>query len=166
MIIMRAHKPKALKVEAIYKRMAGSVERTIDLADKQFAKTYRTFDRKPVFVKRMKLRSDGIYGEYWTVDENYVRLSLGVKGPYKIPKAGPGLLVFPSGYKAKTRPTHLASYQGGSFGEPVFFYGQLDHPGFDPRNFDKTVSKYVFPWFSRWAQEAIRIGARESGHSI
>ena len=166
MIRMKAIKPPPFKSEAIFKRMVGASERTADLADKEFAKTYKTWDHKPKFEKKVKSASQGIEWAVWTIDQIYAWLNDGTRGPYPIPKKGPGLLVFPSGYKAKTVPNLVYSRGGGSFGPTVFVSGQVMHPGIEPRHFDKAVAQYVNPWWVKWMNDAIKVGVRESGHSI
>jgi len=166
MIQMKAIHPAPFNSNRIYERMQEAVRRTIDLADKEFAKTYATWDHKPKFVKEFRSFPSYLYGATYTVHQIYEWVNSGTKGPYLIPKAGPKLLAFPSGYKAKTTPRTLHSGSGGSFGETVFIFGQVEHPGIKPREFDKTVAVYVKPWYHRWGQEAIRVGARESGHAI
>lgn len=166
MIKMTAIKPGVFKADAIYRRLVGAMERTVDLADKEFAKTYKTWEHKPQFQKKVTESAGAITGETWTEDQIYNWVSNGTRGPYPIPKAGPGLLVFPSMYKAKTVPKLLFSRAGGSFGPTVFVSGQVMHPGIEPRFFDKAVGQYVNPWFVKWSDEAVKIGARESGHGI
>jgi hypothetical protein len=166
MIKMKAIKPAPFKSDAIYRRLAGATDRTIKLAEKEFAKTYATWDHQPEWKKVIKHSAEGIFWAYWTEDLIYLWVSGGTQGQYPIPKDGPSLLVFPSGYKAKSVPNTLLSRSGGSFGETVFMFGQVMHPGIEPRNFDKTVALYVNPWWVKWCNDAIKVGARESGHSI
>ena len=166
MIKVSAIKPHPFKADAIFKWLTGAAERAADLADKEFAKTYKTWDHKPKFQKKAKSTSKGIEWNVWTDDQIYTWVSGGTKGPYKIPKSQPGLLVFPSGYKAKTVPKTLFSRSGGPFGSTVFMFGQVTHPGIEPREFDKTVMQYVNPWWVKWMSDAIKVGARESGHAI
>lgn len=166
MIKMKAVSPVPFRGDAIYNRLLGAAERAVKLADKEFAKTYATWDHKPKWRKVVKTTFAGILWEYWTENQIYIWVSGGTEGPYLIPKAGPGFLAFPSGYKAKTVPNLVYSRSGGSFGETVFMFGQVEHPGIEPRNFDKAVAVYVNPWWVKWNADAIKVGARESGHSI
>jgi hypothetical protein len=173
MIVMRAIKPGPFKSDAILARMREASERAAALAEKEFAKTYVTWEHKPKFVKEFfQARGFGGVALSWRVyteDKIYVWVSkgTGLYGPrhstYKIPK-GPGFLAFPSMFKPKTTPGSLFSGSGFSGGPTVFVSGQIDHPGIEPREFDKTVSLYVFPWWQKWAEDAMKVGARESGH--
>ena len=163
---VRAIKPGPFKADAIFKRLRKAAERATDLADKEFKKTYKTWDHKPKFTKKVKVTGKGIEWVVGTDDQIYQWVSDGTKGPYPIPKSGPGLLVFPSGYKAKTTPNILFSQRGGPFGSPVFVKGQVMHPGIKARNFDTTVVQYVNPWWVKWTEDAIKTGARESGHGM
>jgi len=164
MIKMRAIVPKGFREDAIYRRLEGAIERTMALAEKEFAKTYATWDHKPKWIQKLTRTAGYIMGEYYTVDQIYIWVSGGTKGPYPIPKKGPGLLVFPSGYRPKTRVRHVGSYAGGSYGEHVFVAGQVMHPGIKAREFDEAVRVYVEPWFRKWGEDAVKVGARESGH--
>ena len=163
---MRAITPKPFKADAIFRRQRGAAQRAADLAEKEFGKTTTTWEHDVKFQKKVKVTGRGIVWEVWTNDQIYTWVSGGTKGPYKIPKDGPGLLVFPSGYKAKSTPNLLLSKSGGSFGPMVFVSGQVTHPGITPRNFDKAVALYVNPWWVKWCNDAMKVGARESGHSI
>jgi len=162
MIKMKVITPPPFKSEAIEKRLNQAAKRTVDLAKKEFAKTYATWKHKPKWRRKVR----GANWEYWTEDEIYGWVNDGTRGPYPIPKAGKGLLVFKPGYKAKTVPKILYSRTGGSFGDTVFMVGQVMHPGIEAREFDKTVALYVNPWWVKWCNDAIKVGARESGHSI
>ena len=162
MVKMKPIKPAPFKSAAIHNRMVGAAKRTVALAEKEFDKTTATWDHKPAWVKSQQ----GISWAYYTVDQIYNWVSLGTAGPYPIPKAGPGKLAFPSGYKAKTTPNVVHSSPGGSFGPTVFVTGQVMHPGIEARNFDTAVAKFVEPWWIKWTSDAIKVGVRESGHSI
>ena len=164
-IRVRQIKPGPFRSDRIFKRLRDAADRTAKLADKEFKKTYATWDHKPKFTKGVKVTGAGISWFCQTDDQIYIWVSGGTKGPYPIPKAGPGLLVFPSGYKAKTTPKTLFSGTGGPFGPPVFVKGQVQHPGIKAREFDKTVLLYVKPWYQKWMEDAMKVGARESGHS-
>ena len=163
---VRQIKPGPFKSDRIFKRLRDAADRAAKLADKEFKKTYSTWEHKPKFEKRVKVTGRSI--DWWcsTDDQIYIWVSGGTRGPYPIPKSGPGLLVFPSGYRAKTVPKTLISKSGGSFGPPRFVRGQVQHPGIKPRQFDKTVMLYVNPWWKKWSEDAMKVGARESGHSM
>lgn len=163
---MKAIKPGPFRPDAIYRRLEGAAQRAADLADKEFAKTYKTWDHKPKFTKSVKATLKGLEWNVYTTDQIYEWVSGGTKGPYKIPKKGPGFLAFPSGYKAKTTPNLVFSKGGGPFGPMVFMTGQVTHPGIKAREFDKAVAQYVNPWWVKWTADAMKVGARESGHAI
>jgi len=166
MIVAKAIKPALFRAEVFERYFRQVVERTIDLADKEFGKTYATFNHKPKFVKSISAGPAHIIGETSTDDENYYRLTRGVKGGYKIPKAGPGLLVFPSGYARKSVPRALMSKEGGPYGDLVFRYTQITAKGIEPGDWDITVRQYVTPWFKKWGEDAAKMAAKASGHGI
>ena len=166
MVTMKPIKPAPFKSAAIYNRLGGASKRALVLAEKEFDKTTATWEHKPIWVKSFNAGTGAISWSYYTVDQIYNWVSLGTAGPYPIPKNGPGKLAFPSGYKAKTTPNVVHSSPGGSFGPMVFMFGQVMHPGIEARNFDIAVAKFVEPWWIKWSADAIKVGARESGHAI
>ena len=137
MISMKAITPPPFKADAIYKRMLGAAKRAADLADKEFAKTYKTWTHKPTFIKAVASSAAGISWIVATDNQIYIWLNDGTKGPYPIPKGRSGHLTFPSGYKAKTTPGTLFSQSGGSYGSTVHIFGQVMHPGIKARGWDK-----------------------------
>lgn len=166
MIRMRSIKPARFKEEAFRQSFRWAADETIKDADKQFAKTYATFSKKPKFRKEHKETATEISASTSTDDENYVRLDKGVKGGYPIPKAGPGILAFRSGYKAKTSRGVLGSQSGGSYGNLIIRKTQIIHPGFKGREFEKTVAIYEWPLFKRRGDIAMKRGVKASGHAI
>jgi len=169
MIKMKAIVPGPFKDEQILKAMINAVHDTIKEADKEFSKTYATWSHKPKFVFETPILAttlSGIRGAVYTTDQIYVWLNDGTRKNYKIPKQGPGLLAFPSGYTAKTSPGVIGSRSGGPSGEKVIIFGQVTHPGIDARKFDEVIGKRMTPKFYARAQKAMAIGAKASGHAI
>jgi len=165
-VVFNVIKPGPFHSEVFRQRMVQAVQRTVDAAEKDFAETYKTFKRAPKFVKEIKISANYISGSVTTDDENYVRLNNGTKGPYLIPKAGKGLLVFKAGYNAKTVPKTLIGRGGGAFGDTVFMFGQVTHPGIEPRHWDIVVKDKETPWFLHYTRQALKEAARASGHGI
>jgi len=127
-----------------------------------FDTTTKTFRNRPKFRKRGLVTSRKVTISVTTSDVNYKRLTKGVKGGYKIPKDGPGLLVFPSGYDAKTWPNRLRlgdlePTEGGSRGELVFVYTQITAKGFEGRHFDKVIAEKWRPEIKKRMQLAISV---------
>jgi hypothetical protein len=82
-------------------------------------------------------------------------VSLGTKGPYPIPKAGPGYLAFQIGYQPKTKPK-------GQFGGPGTATGpwrrgvmQVEHPGIEPRKFEESVIEQMQPWYQKTMDDIV-----------
>lgn len=164
-------RPKPIRFEAITRRLYQAVTETVDEADKEFGKTYATWEHKPKFDKNAKapMQPGGVLaeGETSTDDQQYAWVHDGTKGPYPIPKDGPGLLVFPSSYTRKTQPGVVGSGPRGSSGDMVFVFGQIEHPGIrKPGNWAKVIAKYEEPRFVARVRKAMAQGARESGHAI
>ena len=166
MIRMKSIKPARLKEDAFRQWFGWAVKETIKDADKQFGKTYATFSKKPKFQKTFKETATEISASTSTDDENYVRLDKGVKGGYPIPKAGPGILAFREGYKAKTSRGVLGSQSGGGYGNLIIRKTQVIHPGFEGRDFEKTVAIYEWPLFKQRGNIAMKRGTKASGHAI
>ena len=125
----------------------------------EFDKVVADWDHKPEFKARKFIRGDriwvnifpaGIFKQIWKW------VSGGTKGPYKIPKGGPGYLAFRTGYVPRTRPV-------GKFGGPGKATGawrrgvmQVTHPGIEARKFEETIAKEQKKWFSRTMNNAWR----------
>lgn len=127
-----------------------------------FELTTETFDKPVKFRKRGWVTGNKVRVSVTTDDENYKRLNDGVKGGYKIPKDGPGLMVFQTGYKAKTRPHLLRQgfirpQAGGPFGDLIFVNTQITAKGFEARNFDKAIAELWEDRFARRAQLALSV---------
>jgi hypothetical protein len=76
-----------------------------------------------------------------------------------------GFLIFQTGYNAKTKPGVIGSVQGGKFG-PKIRKKQVNHPGTEPRNFDKVIQQKWTPLFKRMMEEAMRSATRKCGHGV
>ena len=166
MIRMKVIKPVSFNRSAFDKELRQALAQTLALAEKELGKTTKTWNHKPEWEKKIGQHGTGLEGSYLTDDDIYRWVSGGTEGPYPIPKDGPGWLSFPSAYRAKTVPNLAYSRAGGPSGDKVTIFGQVMHPGIEARNFDKTVAKYVEPWFKKYTQEAMDRGAKASGHAI
>lgn len=156
--------PPKVNVDAIWNRLEWAVDQTAKEAMKDFEATCDDFEHKPTFTVTKYVGANAISFTISTDDENYKRLNNGVEGGYKIPKAGPGLLVFQPGYKSKTVPGVLKSRQGGAYGDVVFVNTQITAKGFEGRHFDVLVRNKNEPWLKQRTRVAMREAARASGH--
>jgi len=73
------------------------------------------------------------------------------------------VLVFPSQFTPKTRPRSLSSGSGGRGGSLVK-RPHVRHPGTQPREFDKQMSKRWKPRFKRRMEKAMSEATKASGH--
>lgn len=166
MIRMRAIIPKTIDITKADREFKEALDSTLKIAEREFNKTTKTWDHQVRWSKQIYQTPVGPGGVYETDDDIYRWLNNGTKGPYKIPKAGPGLLAFPSGYRAKTVPNLVYSRGGGAYGPMVFVNGQVTHPGIKPRNFDTEVAKVVMPWFVKYGNTAMKKFRDSCGHAI
>jgi hypothetical protein len=115
------------------------------------------------FQARKFFRPDEIRLNVFPAGENkqiWIWVSGGTKGPYPIPKAGPGFLAFKTGYKPKTKSP-------GKFGGPGIFTGstvkgvmQVQHPGIEAREFERIIREDEESWYNRTMENAWRRAIR------
>jgi hypothetical protein len=86
-------------------------------------------------------------------NKNYARLNAGARRHYIYPRRGRSLK-FKTGYISKTTPRTLSSRAGGRSGtwKKVPF---VDHPGFEPRDFEGTIAKKHTPRYKRVMEVAM-----------
>ena len=166
MIVMKSIKPARIKAQDMRLALLGGMRRTGTKIKKDFAKTTATWEKKPKFEVLVSLTGPGPVVLVDTDDQVYAWVSEGTKGPYPIPKAGPGILAFRPGYVAKTEPNVLGSKAGGAYGDRIVRNMQVMHPGIEARNFDKLVQKIWEPKFKREMEAVMRDVAKASGHAI
>jgi len=89
--------------------------------------------------------------------DKWIWVSRGTRGPYPIPKGGPGFLAFTLGYSARTKPRgqhHVGS--GTASGPQVFGVMQVMHPGIKAREFEEVIAEDNKEWYSRTMENAWR----------
>ena len=140
---------------------------------KAFEWVVANWEHKPDFKARKSIGADAISISVYPAGANkkiYIYVTKGTR-PHPIPRTpkSKGWLAFmwggPGSYKAKTAP-------GGKFGGPgvvvggkMTFAKQVQHPGFEGRNFEKVIKDDNKRWFSRTMESAWRraIRAMSSG---
>lgn len=163
--------PKDFNTKAFRDKVMDGIEETIKEADREFAKTYATWEREPEFEQEYKESKKQLSGKTTTDNEVYGYVNDGTKdsAPYPIPKAGPGLLRFQWGgkgsYKPKTQVRRIGSGPGGPSG-PMVVFRRVMHPGIEGRHFDEEIAKAMAPRFQRRMVSAMSEAARASGHAI
>jgi hypothetical protein len=143
------------------KLLAVAIEETIDEADKQFARTYRTFseDHKPKFDKEVKVTESEIYGATLTSgdgssDNPYPFLARGTKVRYA--RMTPNFI-------SKTQPGVINSRRGrGGFltmtARPL--------PGIESRRWEEDVARIQGPRLNSRLNKAMGRYVRKTGHAI
>jgi hypothetical protein len=165
-IVFKSIKPARLKDKDMRLTVLNAMRKTGTKIKKDFEKTTKTWDKKPKFEVVVSLTGPGPVVLVDTDDQVYLWVSKGTKGPYPIPKAGPGLLAFRPGYHPKTVPNVLGSRAGGAYGDKIIRNMQVMHPGIKPRNFDKMVQKIWNKRFKREMEAVMRDVVKASGHAI
>ena len=126
---------------------------------KAFERVVCNWEHKPEFKARKYVRANSIAvyvfpaGQYKKI---WKYVSAGTKGPYKIPKTGPGYLAFQIGYKPKTKPPGKFGGPGVATGPWIRGVMQVEHPGIKAREFEKTIADDERDWYSREMENAWR----------
>lgn len=114
----------------------------------------------PEFRARKFVRPDYIKLNVFPAGENkdkWVWVSRGTKGPYPIPKDGPGFLSFTLGYSARTQPRGRAHVgTGKASGPKVAGVMQVEHHGIEAREFEEVIAEENKEWYSRTMEKLWR----------
>jgi len=119
---------------------------------KRFKEVVADWDHKPEFKSRKFIKTNSISLNIFPAGPNkdiWKWVSGGTKGPYLIPKAGPGFLAFQLGYQPRTKPKGQYGGPGKATGPWVRGVMQVEHPGIKAREFEEVIAKEEKPWFSR-----------------
>lgn len=117
---------------------------------KEFADNVSDWKHKVRFFGKITEKADFVLLFVHPGSKNrdiYGYVTEGTKGPYKIPKAGPGFLAFNLGYSARTQPrgkAHVGS--GTATGPSVIGVMQVTHPGIKAREFEAVVAEENETW--------------------
>jgi len=129
----------------------------------RFRRVVGNWKHKPQFRARKFITTDYLKVNVFPAGPNkqiYKWVTDGTKGPYPIPKAGPGYLAFTLGYKPKTKPVGQYGGMGVATGAKVRGVMQVMHPGIVPREFEKSIKEDEKPWVSRTLELAWRRAIR------
>lgn len=153
-------KPKKLKINAMFDELEKPVVETIDSADKEFAKTYSTWQHKPKFSKKLKVSKTKIVGSTTTSEKG------SSDNPYPFVTRGTKVrrAIMSPNFKAKTKPRIIGS--GGGRGGVVFISKKVDRPGIEKRDFEKEVAKIERPKFEKRATKAMKKARKVSGWAM
>lgn len=155
--------PKSLLNDA---QVRAEIERTLkadttrDLKA-QFDKTVEGWLDKPSFSQRFTNRVDYLSVTVFASGPNadtYALVNAGAPAHTITPRRG-GLLRFQPGYQAATRPRVIGSRAKRRSGAYIATM-QVQHPGFEAREFDQVIAETVDPKFRKDIQDAIARASR------
>jgi len=150
--------PKTAELDA--KPFIEAAKKTIDFADKQFAKTYKTWKHKPDFKTVIEEKRSAIIGSTTTTGEGsrdnpYPFITKGTKVRYA---------TMTPDFIAKTKPRIIGSGRGR--GGLAFVDTRRPKPGIKAREFEEEVFKKTEPVFIKATNKAMRIFVKKSGHQL
>ena len=157
-------KPDDFDKAAAIKELAEGVKEAGNEIESDFRETTTTWERDVAFRRKDNLRGNTLSTLTDTNDEIYSLVSNGTRPHVIKPRAG-RRLVFKGTFRAKTLPGVIRARRGGESGDTVIA-AVVQHPGSEPRNFDKTLKVKHEPLFRRRVQEAMDRAAKASGHAI
>jgi len=124
-----------------------------------FMRTVTGWSDQPNFLQKVTNGSSAITAQIWPSQNTpggkiYTIVNNGSK-PHTIRPKKARMLRFQRGYTASTRPRVLSSRASARFGEFVGAY-QVNHPGFEARDFDVTIAETYAPIFEKDMQDVVR----------
>ncbi|KKM86925.1 hypothetical protein LCGC14_1274040 [marine sediment metagenome] len=141
---------------------------------RDFERTVKTWNTKPKFEKDVGFTRDALTIDVFTEDENYRRVSEGVKSKPRVARGiGPGmsgkgakaLTIFP--YSKKTTPGIIDAKPGGAAKGPIIFRRYALLAGeIEPRKFDETVEEEWDDKFPERLQIALDTAATKTGYAF
>lgn len=160
-------RPKKLNEAAFRSELLNAMRAVGNEVKRDFEETTRTWEdeNKPEFGMLISLTGGGpsLVVDVEANGEIYRYVNDGTR-PHLIPKDGPGVLRISEGYQPKTLPGVIGSRSGGSGNRFVIRKTQVQHPGTEPRHFDKAIAKKWQKPFKRAMEAALKKAAKESGH--
>lgn len=180
MIAFKSIKPATKFKSSVFRdKLRAAADAYGDAIQQDFEKTTATWKNKPTFQKTVRVgnaaggalakrvtgSASGISVEVSTDDPVFGFVDEGTK-PHKILPRRKKVLMFRTGYKAKTQPNVIGSTQGGAEGETAVSQHGVNHPGTKARNFSKLLRKKHQPEFRKAMQAALDAAAKQSGHSL
>lgn len=130
------------------------IQKTQQEFRRELQKTVRTWDNKPNWTLEHHFGVQVLWVKVFTYSTQYRLVNAGAK-PHIIRPRKAGMLRFRTGYKAKSRPHLIGSFAGGKFGDYIST-NSVSHPGFEAREFDKTIAEEYQETFRDDVQEAIK----------
>ena len=146
--------------EEMLKTMRGKSSRELK---KLFEDTVFGWSKKPHFTAKF---GGGVNEMSLSVTvsgpaaETYALVNAGSPPHTIIPRRPGGILRFKPGYRASTSPGVLKSRRAYRSGAAVVAR-LVKHPGFEPREFDKTIREEYTPVFEKDMQDAINKASKQ-----
>jgi len=171
-LVFKEIKPQRLKEAAMRAELVKGMKEIADGIEQDYQKTVATWGDKPKFEQLFDL-GPPITMLVGTDNEIYGYVDKGTKdaAPYPIfagiytGKSSKKALAFPSQSTPKTKPNVIGSF-GGSRGKVDTVRAYVIHPGIEPRNFSKEITKKWTPRFKRRMEKAMSRAAKASGHAL
>lgn len=138
---LKAIVPKRLILsKSILKEVTAAVNSSLDVMQRDFARTTKSWDHKVTFeVNKAAMSGRSLEGSVGTDDDVFNWVDKGTR-PHEIYPIAAEVLRFQGGYQSKTTPGVIGSHQGGSSG--MFIYAEsVHHPGIAARNFTDEIAR-------------------------
>ena len=133
---------------------------------RMFKSTVSGWSDPPNFLQKFRDAPGYVSTTVWPSRSNkagktYALVNEG-SGPHTIRPRRARMLRFQPGYRAGTMPRVLSSRSFSRFGNFISAQ-QVNHPGFEAREFDDTIAEEYAPTFAADMQDAIRVATVRSG---
>jgi hypothetical protein len=156
-IKLEAIVPKRLfKLRTVRAEMLMEMERQIDIIDRMYGATYRSWTHKPQFTKAFRTATNFLEAKVSTIDVIYAWTDDGTRPHPILPRNVRGVLAFPAGFTPKTKVRTIGSGRGSKSGS--VFTTHVFHPGTKARNFTKEIVKRRSKPYVKQMRAAIRRG--------
>jgi hypothetical protein len=163
-VLFKPIKPAKFNSAAIQAEIERAAKLVADGIRLDFELTVSKWSRRPKFETLLQVGPASVEILVGTDNEIYRYVSEGTRPHVIVPKKAKALR-FREGYNAKTIPGVIPSQAGGAFGGVVYSQGVF-HPGTKAREFEKLIEKEWRPRFKKEMEQAMKAGARASGHGV
>jgi len=164
MIVMSATLPQKLNTAA----MQAALKKALLASEKQLLQAHEnivsTWNPPAKFVVRTQASTLQWILWCYTLDNRYRWTDQGTK-PHIIRAKNAPMLVFKSGYRAKSKPKSLSPVIGGGKASGSWISKKVvHHPGTTARDFTGQIKKRYWPLFKKEMEGAVVRAAQASGH--
>lgn len=153
--------PKQLfKIPLVRAEMFAEMGRQIDIMNRMYGATYRSWTHKPQFKKSFRTSANFLEAKVSTIDQIYAWVDDGTRAHAIVPRRA-SQLSFEAQFQPKTNPNIIGSRRGSRSGRRHATH--VFHPGAKPRNFTKEIVKRRAAPYTRQMQAAIKRGVIRIG---